>query len=571
MCAHVARRIHEAGGLEDDIVVGWESLNEPNPGMVGHPDLTTLPTSQPLKKGTSPTAWQAMLTGMGRACEIETWDVGGMGPHRVGRKLVDPRGESAWLPAGYDDSRYGWVRDPGWRLGQCVWAMHGVWDPATDTLLDRAYFARQPGTGMAIDHQLFNDTYFMAQYRGWRDRIRAVHRRAILVLQGPTLQPPPRIIGTADDDANMAYAPHWYDGITLMTKHFNRTWNVDVVGILRGRYWSPVFAIRVGETAIRNCFRDQVATLRREAKEMMGKHPVIMTEFGIPYDMDDRAAYRTGNYAAQLAAMDANYYAVEGSGLEGHCLWVYAPGNDHRRGDQWNGEDLSITSVDDKPLPIGGGGQQEQQPQQEEEQQQQQLITPKNLERTLARPSISSDPPSRPASLVVETHLAEAPSVPGFRAAEAFVRPSPVVVAGDIVSYGFDLRSCTFNLSITGMTTTTTTASRLGGEAAVPTVVYLPEYHFPRDGCEVFVSSGKWELRHDGNDDIDDSINASVDVAVAMQAQVQKLVWWHPGGAQTLTVTGSVRRHDQVVSGSAEELGYLEQCWQAGGGTCGVM
>jgi hypothetical protein len=108
-----------------------------------------------------------------------------------------------------------------------------------------------------------------------------------------------------------------------MTKKWNRTWNVDVIGILRGRYWTPAFGIKLGETAIRNCFRDQHAAMRQEGLDNLGDHPCIMTEFGIPYDMDDKHAYKTGDYSSQSSAMDANHFAVEASGLEGYTLWSY--------------------------------------------------------------------------------------------------------------------------------------------------------------------------------------------------------------------------------------------------------
>ena len=103
----------------------------------------------------------------------------------------------------------------------------------------------------------------------------------------------------------------------------NRYWNVDVFGILRGRYLSPAFAIKVGETAIRNCFRDQLSAIRKEGEEYMGNHPTIITEIGIPYDMDDKHAYKTGDYTSQTLAMDANHFAIEGSGVNGFTLWVY--------------------------------------------------------------------------------------------------------------------------------------------------------------------------------------------------------------------------------------------------------
>jgi hypothetical protein len=322
-CVHLARRIHEAGDLEHDVVVGWESFNEPHKGLLGYVDLSVIPKDHPLKKGTTPTVWQMLLTGSGRACEIETWDMGGLGPYKVGRTLVDPHGEVAWLPAGYDDSRYGWKRDPEWRLGECIWAQHGVWDPATDTLLKKDYFAKNPRNGEAIDYPTFTNTYFMDLYRRWRDGIRSVFPTSLLLLQYPTLELPPLIKGTEDEDPKMGFSPHFYDGITLMTKKWNRTWNVDVLGILRGRYLHPALAIKIGETAIRNCFKDQLAALRQEGLDRIGKHPCVLTEFGIPYDMDEKEAYKTGDYSSQSAAMDANYYGVEGANLEGACLWVY--------------------------------------------------------------------------------------------------------------------------------------------------------------------------------------------------------------------------------------------------------
>lgn len=528
-CVHLAKRIYEAGDLENVVVMGWESMNEPNRGMTGHPDLSVIPKDQALKKGSSPTAWQTFLTGTGRACEVETWEIGGLGPYKVGTTLIDPHGEKAWLPENYDDSKYGYKRDPGWKLGECIWAQHGVWDPATDTLLKKEYFAKNPRTGETIDYPTFTSTYFMDFFRGFRDAIRAQHKDCIMLMQYPTLELPPEVAGTEDDDPKMAFTPHFYDGITLMTKKWNRTWNVDVVGILRGKYYHPVFAIKVGETAIRNCFRDQLATLRQEGRDRVGKHPCLLTEFGIPYDMDDKYAYQTGDYSSQSAALDANHYAVEGSLMEGAFLWLYMARNTHERGDQWNGEDLSICSLDDKPLPMSavpraslenpraststrGVGDETS-------------VTPSNIHKVLTTPSISSKPGDN----------AEAAGTPGYRAAEAFVRPAPVFVAGTITEYGFDLRSCTFNLKVDGK----------GARNEAPTVVYLPEFHYPSDAADVEVSSGKWEIKMDEDGPL-----------------VQRLLWWHGEGAQSLKVKGLVRKHN-VPEGSAEDEGYLEQCREA--------
>ena len=55
----------------------------------------------------------------------------------------------------------------------------------------------------------------------------------------------------------------------------------------------------------------------------MGEHPCMLSEIGIPYDMDDKYAYKTGDYTSQTQAMDANHFAIEGSGMNGFMLWLY--------------------------------------------------------------------------------------------------------------------------------------------------------------------------------------------------------------------------------------------------------
>jgi hypothetical protein len=327
-----------------------------------------------------------------------------------------------------------------------------------------------------------------------------------------------------------------------MTKHWNSTWNVDVLGVLRGRYLHPAFAIKIGETAIRNCLRDQLKSLRQEGIDRAGNHPCILTEFGIPYDMDDKKAYKTGDYSSQSAALDANYFAVEGANIEGHCLWVYAAYNDHARGDQWNGEDLSIYSVDDKQPPLsalprtltnsGSMSDLNKPAISNRDIGDDNLVTPGNLHRTLTNQSLSS---------MRSTKDPELTNSPGLRAAEAFIRPTPIVVAGDLVSYGFDMRKCAFALTV---------RSEKPAADDAPTILFLPDYHFPKGHCEVAVSSGKWEISSDESEGV----------------LLQRLRWWHSEGEQTIQVNGMVRKHNEPV-GTEEDAGYLEQCQN----NCSVM
>ncbi|KAF2813801.1 glycoside hydrolase [Mytilinidion resinicola] len=527
-CKHLATRIHEAGDLEYDPIVGWESLNEPNRGLISYQDVTVIPTEQKLQKGTSPTAWQAILTGSGRACEINTWDFGGMGPYKSGSLLIDPKGRSAWLPADYDDSRYGWKRDPGWKLGECIWAQHGVWDPATDTILRKNYFGNNPQNGDKIDYEYFTNHYYMQHYRKYSTMVKSVFPDSLMFFQPPVLEIPPSIKGTEDDDPNMIFSPHYYDGITLLTKKWNRVWNVDVFGVLRGKYLTPAFAIKFGETAIRNCLAHQLAAIREEGTEYMGIHPCVFTEIGIPYDMDDKYAYKTGDYSSQIAAMDANHFALEESRANGFALWTYVATNSHEWGDLWNGEDLSIFSTNDRILPPIQKPSSDSRasfdttsPAYSQAQSSETLtVSPANLKQTLSAEDMTLQGARQQSS--------DADSQ-SFRAAEAYVRPTPVTAHGDISQYGFDLRNRTFSMSLFAPSSTREEA---------PTVVFLPDFHFPPNDTSVEVSGGKWTI---STEDENGALH-------------QILRWWHAEGDQTIKIKGS---RQQGTAAGAEEGYYL--------------
>ena len=147
------------------------------------------------------------------------------------------------------------------------------------------------------------------------------------------------------------------------------------------------------------------------------------------------------------------------------------------------------------------------------------------------------------------------------------MRPAPVYTNGYVTDYGFDLRRCEFTLRLE--------ATRLPSDDR-PTVVFLPDFHFPRDAAAVEVSGGKWEISADDALDDDDGGSGSQDpgtgTGTGTGALVQRLRWWHSDGPQTLRVTGLVRPRG-ALAGSPEEAGYLEQCQQYGLGLrdCSVM
>jgi len=291
----------------------------------------------------------------------------------------------------------------------------------------------------------------------------------------------------------------------------NRLWNIDVLGVLRGRYLTPAFAIKIGETAIRNCLRDQLLAMKKEGLDNIGVTPCVFTEIGIPYDMDDKYAYKTGDFISQIHAMDANHYALEGAQAD-FTLWVYTISNNHIWGDNWNGEDLSIYSAEDRDpnstasdFKLSGE------------------VDRDNLKRAMTRNTMSTD--------ISRTDFQVT------RAYEAFVRPSAVYTKGIIIESGFDLANVTFKLKLAADKVT---------DEAWPTEMFMPPFHFPKAETEIKVSGGKWEY--------DDERSV--------------LRWWHMDGEQEIKVKGVGRRK---IWGENE--GYLEMVARNYGtwGQCLIM
>lgn len=160
-------------------------------------------------------------------------------------------------------------------------------------------------------------------------------------------------------------------------------------------------------------------------------------------------------------------------------------------------------------------------------------VNPGNLKSRLQTPSISSKMTDSQPELTAN---------PGYRAAEAYVRPSPICTAGTIFKSGFDLRNCVFTFTLNAPKATA---------EDVPTEIFLPEFHFPKDKCSVDVTGGKWSI---STDDADGGL-------------IQRLRWWHAEGEQSIRVTGMMRRQNMAL-GKEEEEGYLDQCQQS---KCVVM
>lgn len=303
-------------------VVGYDPLNEPLPGFIGWRDLNN--TNGALTLGPCPTPFQAMLLGAGLPQEVDVWKLGAIAFRRVGKQFLNAEGARAWRE-GHD----------------CVWRQNGVWDfagSAAPRLLRPQHFSEV--RGRPVD---FGQDYLRPFARRFAAAIRAVDPRALIFLEPEPghLHPP---LG-ADDAQGFAFAPHWYDGHVLMSKQFSPFLAANA------HTRKPVFL----PGFIRKSLAAQLANLKRGGKR--AGMPVLLGEFGIPFDLADGRAYRTGDFGAQIRALDRSFRAVEDN-LLSCALWNYTEDNTHGRGDGWNGEDFSIFSRDQQrdPHDINSGG-----------------------------------------------------------------------------------------------------------------------------------------------------------------------------------------------------------------------
>ncbi|TIB04857.1 hypothetical protein E3P94_00084 [Wallemia ichthyophaga] len=367
---HLAKAIHNAGDLEDSCVLGWDSMNEPSNGLIGYAHIGHLHPEQKVKLGTCPTPYQAFLLGMGHTTTIQDWDFSSLGPKRRHDVTVRPDGVTAWLseadePGG--KSRWGWTRHPEWQLGRCIWAQHGVWDDGDDgddggvssgngsgtgRILQPHYFAP---TSSHTTSTLFVETFWKEFMHKWAECIRSAHPRAILWIAPPVFEPPCYFDeGMLQRRAVLSH--HYYDGLTLMTKDWH-CFNADSVGLLRGIYASVLFALKLGERAIRRSFARQLGTLKEDVAAMSTyTYPTMIGEIGIPFDMKStkprsapgvRSHDWLYDYSHQSKAMDVSLGACDDTNCLSYTLWSYVSSNTHEWGDGWNGEDLSVWSLDD--------------------------------------------------------------------------------------------------------------------------------------------------------------------------------------------------------------------------------
>lgn len=298
----VAKRLNDLNN-----VIGYDSLNEPSAGFLGVQDVTVLPAEFFLL-GPTPTPYQAMLLAAGYPQDVAVYTTSLQGPQQTGTVRCNPSGGVLWK-SGYE----------------CIFKQNGIWtdEEGSPRLLRPNHFARRPD-GSPIDP--VND-YLKPFILRFIREIREVNPRAFLFLEGvPNGKHPD---WETADPPNAVNAAHWYDNTALLLKTFDPDYTVDML----------THQSVTGAAAVQAHFTRQIAAQKHASI------PTLIGEFGLPFDLNDKSAYQSGDFSSHISALDMYYNALDANLL--NCtIWNYTADNNHAHGDNWNDEDLSIFSRD---------------------------------------------------------------------------------------------------------------------------------------------------------------------------------------------------------------------------------
>ncbi|MDR2608169.1 MAG: cellulase family glycosylhydrolase [Treponema sp.] len=291
-------------------IAGWGIMNEPHYGFIGHGDLGAVERPV-IPLGVQPNPFQAMSAASGFTVKVPVYGIGFPGYRISGHKVFNPERLSIFTK-GFS----------------CPWKTAGVWAIENDRpkLVKPGYFSRVQGKPAD-----FYEDFYKPFARSFIERMREVNEASLFFIEGiPNGKHPS---WGAGDPGNTVNAFHKYDGFTLFTKTFRPWFNVDV-GRIR-----PIF----GRKNIAVFFKNTLAEDLRWTRENMEDMPCLLGEFGVPFDLNGRRSFKTGNYAAQEEALSMYYDAIDANLLHS-TLWNYTADNTNAQGDRWNSEDLSIFS-----------------------------------------------------------------------------------------------------------------------------------------------------------------------------------------------------------------------------------
>ena len=322
-------------------VIGFDTLNEPNPGWI---EKFLDSTYIKLEKGRDiiGVVWEpiaCLFSSHGNPVTMPVTKTRIFPPGLVvyERRVMNEGGVSIWLPDRTDPFQEA-----------------GAWRMTDDGYeIVKNDFFRTVG-GRDID---FGRDYLAPFFHRVAETVREIRSDWMMFVERPPEDIYHKQGIPADVPENSVNSTHWYDVVTLGLKRF--------LGWATFDYFDkrPV----LGLSGIERMYRRQLGLINEASRNISGGVPSLVGEFGIPFDLAGGKAYRrwvkgersSKIWKSHVTALDAMYNALDALMLNA-TLWNYTASNsnDLRIGDGWNQEDLSVYSSDqrDNPNDINSGG-----------------------------------------------------------------------------------------------------------------------------------------------------------------------------------------------------------------------
>ncbi|WWC65076.1 uncharacterized protein I303_107690 [Kwoniella dejecticola CBS 10117] len=309
-------------------VMGFELMNEPHPGYIGLPSIHEWNYNTDLHLGQFPSPLQSFSMGAGHPTTIPIYKRSFPFPTRISKyTTANPEGASAWSKK------------------ECIWEREGIWrwsdKKGKAVALQEDYFTKDR-KGKKVD--FYQDFYFPFVQK-WNKVIS--DKKSMRMVETIPNEYCPEWEEEIRPD-NFVYAPHWYDLNALFKKQFGFM-TVNVQGLSRGMFIGK--ALYFGANGAKANYAKQIKTLVLEARLQLGAVPVVFGECGVPMDLNNEHALKTGDWKWQERMMDSLISAMESANV-GFNLWTYNPANRDDIGDDWNAENFSWYSDHNRSLAL---------------------------------------------------------------------------------------------------------------------------------------------------------------------------------------------------------------------------
>ena len=306
---HCYRRLKNCAAI-----AGWGIMNEPHYGFIGLGNLGQAEDPM-VPVGPRPSPWDTIQAASGYAVHVPVYSVASMGRKAGKHEIFNPGGHVLF--------REGFC---------CPWKQAGVWTDSggEPRLLRNDHFTRYEGR-----RANFVDDFLKPFSRRYIEKMKEADENTFFFIEGMPHSSHAAAHPTwgREDPPNVINAFHWYDGFSLFTKSFRAWFNID----------PETSRFMLGRKKVAAFFAACLARDIAWTREHMGNMPCLLGEFGLPFDLNKRAAFASGDYATHEEALSMYYDAVDAHLLHS-TLWNYTPDNINKTGDGWNDEDLSIFS-----------------------------------------------------------------------------------------------------------------------------------------------------------------------------------------------------------------------------------